>query len=72
MPCPMKGAESDIDNEPPPPSHSITQVVNSSVYKPVKYHFQERKIASSCVSSFYLPQLNQDLCISIYPIWQVL
>ena len=26
----MKGAESDIDNEPPP--YSVTQVVNSSLY----------------------------------------
>ena len=55
----MKGAGSDIDNNPPPPILSVTQAVNSSLqYKHVKYHFQERKNACSCVSSFTFPQLR--------------
>ena len=32
-------------------------------YKPIKYHFQERKNATLCVSSFYLPRPNKDLWI---------
>ena len=39
-----EAAGSDIDNKPPP-IPSLKQLVT---YKPVKYHFQERKNATSC------------------------
>ena len=42
LPCVIKEAGNDIDPFPPPP-HSISQAVNSNLYKPVKYHFQERR-----------------------------
>ena len=66
----MKGAGSDIDNELPPPIPSLKP--QTVVYKPAKYLFQERKKACSCVQSFFLPRLNEDLCISVCPIGQVL
>ena len=43
--------------------------INPVAHQPVKDHFQERKNTSSCVSSFYLPRLNKDLCISVCPTW---